>query len=314
MSELDDIRAFVEIVDTGSLSRAAKRLGLSKSIVSRRLARLETKLGGRLLRRTTRGISPTDAGAEFKLRSERILADLEAACDAVAQRGDEVVGLLRVAVPLSFGLRHVAPLLAELASRHPKLCIDAAYAERAVDLIAERFDAAIRLGRLKDSSLVARRIAPIRGAVVASPSYLARHGRPETPGDLAKHEALIRTDQSGSARWQFRAGQRLISVRPEGRFKADNGEALLQAAIAGLGVAVLPTFLVSPAIERGALIPLLLDYPLPEAGLYLVRPPGTLAPGKVRALTDLLLERFGGEPCWDAPQIPARRPTTLAPV
>jgi DNA-binding transcriptional LysR family regulator len=311
MSELDDIRAFVEIVDTGSLSRAAKRLGLSKSIVSRRLARLETKLGGRLLSRTTRGISPTDAGAEFKLRSERILADLEAACDAVAQRGDEVVGLLRVAVPLSFGLRHVAPLLAELASRHPKLCIDAAYAERAVDLIAERFDAAIRLGRLKDSSLVARRVAPIRGAVVASPSYLARHGRPETPGDLAKHEALIRTDQSGSARWQFRAGQRLISVRPEGRFKADNGEALLQAAIAGLGVAALPTFMVASSIESGALIPLLLGYPLPEAGLYLVRPPGTLVPRKVRALTDLLLERFGGEPCWDASQMTARRPTPV---
>ena len=218
-----------------------------------------------------------------------------------------MLGFLRVAVPLSSGLRHVAPLLAELASRHPKLTIDAAYAERAVDLIAERFDAAIRLGRLKDSSLVARRIAPVRRAVVATPGYLARHGCPKTPGDLAGHEALIRPDQSGSEVWQCRVGQRLVSVRAEGRFKADNGEAILQAAIAGLGVAALPTFLVSPAIENGTLTSLLPGYPLTEAGLYLVRPPGTPVPGKVRALTDLLLERFGGEPCWDACQMMARR-------
>ena len=307
MSELDDIRAFVEIVDAGSLSRAARRLGLSKSIVSRRLARLESNLGGRLLSRTTHGISPTEVGAEFKRSAERILADLDEACGAVAQRGDEVIGLLRIAVPLSFGLRHVAPLLVELASRHPKLRIDAAYAERAVDLVAEGFDAAVRLGRLKDSSLIARRIAPIRRAVVASPGYLARHGCPETPGDLARHEFLMRPDQSNSAVWQFRAGQRLISVRPEGRFKADNGEAILQAAIAGLGIAALPTFLVSPCIESGALVALLPSYPLTEAGLFLVRPPGSPIPGKVRALTDLLLERFGGEPYWDACRMAARR-------
>jgi len=219
-----------------------------------------------------------------------------------------VIGLLRVAVPLSFGLRYVAPLLAELASRHPRLRIDAAYAERSVELVAERFDAAIRLGRLRDSSLVARRIAPIRFAAVASPGYLARHGRPETPGDLARHEALIRTSPSGSGLWQFRDGQRLVTVRPEGRFMADNGEALLQAAIAGLGVAVMPTFLVSPSLESGALVPLLPDYPPPEAGLFLVRPPGTPVPGKVRTLTDLLLERFGGEPAWDAGRTLARRP------
>ena len=202
-----------------------------------------------------------------------------------------MIGLLRIAVPLSFGLRHVAPLLAELATRHPKLRIDAAYAERAVDLIAEGFDAAVRLGRLKDSSLIARRIAPIRRAVVASPGYLARHGCPETPGDLARHEFLMRPDQSNSAVWQFRAGQRLISVRPEGRFKADNGEAILQAAIAGLGIAACPPSWFRPAIESGALVPLLPNYPLTEAGLFLVRPPGSPVPGKVRALTDLLLER-----------------------
>lgn len=307
MSELDDIRAFVEVVEAGGFSRAAGRLGVSKSIVSRRIGRLEAALGARLLSRTTRGINPTEAGAEFKQRAERILAELEEARDAVAQRGDAVVGLLRLAVPLSFGLKYVAPLLAELAARHPRLRIDAAYSDRYVDLIGERFDAAIRLGSLPDSSLVARRIAPIRGVVVASPAYLARHGRPRTPDDLAKHEALIHANRSTGETWRFRAGRRWVSVKPEGRFRADNGEAIVQGAIAGLGIAMLPTFLVSDAIESGALEVLLAGCEAPEAGLYLVRPPGAHVPGKVRALSDLLVERFGGEPYWDNCQMKSRQ-------
>ena len=162
MAELDDIRAFVEVAETGGFSRAAQRLGVSKSIVSRRLARLETELGARLLSRTTRGVSPTEAGVEYKARAERILVDLDEAREAVAQRSGEVVGRLCLSVPLSFGTSHVAPVLAELAARHPKLTIEAAYSDRFVDLVAERFDAAIRLGTLRDSSLVARRIAAIR--------------------------------------------------------------------------------------------------------------------------------------------------------
>jgi DNA-binding transcriptional LysR family regulator len=150
---------------------------------------------------------------------------------------------------------------------------------------------------------VARRIAPIRGVVVASPAYLELHGRPRTPDDLTKHEALLQTARGDIKVWQFRRGRRTVSVRPEGRFRADNGEAILQAALAGLGVAMMPTFLVSSALESGALEPLLGEYELPEAGLYVVRPPGTHVPGKVRALTDLLVERFGGEPYWDQCQM-----------
>jgi DNA-binding transcriptional LysR family regulator len=306
MSELDDIRAFVEVVEAGGFGRAARRLGVSKSIVSRRISRLEADLGARLLSRTTRGISPTEAGLEFKARSERILSDLDEARDAVAHRSGEIVGHLRVSVPVSFGLRHVAPVLADLAARHPKLAIEAAYSDRVVDLVAERFDAAIRLGTLKDSTLVARRIAPIHTVLVASPAYLARRGPPATPEDLTKHECLLYTGTPEREQWRFRLGRRWISVRPEARFRADSGEALLEAAIAGLGITALPTFLASSALESGALEILLQDHAMSEGGLHVVRPPGAHVPGKVRVLIDRLVERFGGEPDWDKCQMSAR--------
>lgn len=294
--ELDDIRAFVEVAEAGGFGRAGTRLGLSKSMVSRRVARLEAELGARLLSRTTRGVAVTEAGVEFKEHAERVLAELDAARDALAQRGDEIVGSLRVAAPLSFGMSHLAPVLAELAVRHPKLQIDASYSDRYVDLIGERYDVAVRLGTLEDSSLVARRIAPIKVAVVASPAYLAAHGAPQRPEDLTSCEALMQ----GSEVWRFQDGRKTITLRPEGRFKADNGQALLAAAAAGLGVAMLPTFLAGPAIERGEVVPLLMDFPMPEAGLYVLRPPPAgHMPGKVRALTELLIERFGGKPYWD---------------
>lgn len=296
MSELEDIQAFVEVVEHGGFSEAARRLGVSKSIISRRVARLEADLGVRLLSRTTRGIAPTEAGLEFKLRGERVLADLEEARDAVAQASETIVGSLRVAAPLSF-LRHTAPILAELAGLHPRLKVEAAYSDGRVDLIAERFDCAIRIGNLPDSSLVARRIAPIRGVLVASPAYLDRRGRPTTPAELAEHELLVRTGLGDGETWRLAKDDGHFSITPNGRFKADNGEALLHAALAGLGIASLPTFLLD---ERSGVIleQVLPDYRLPASGLYLVRPPGA-APGKVRALTDLLVDRLGGEPYWD---------------
>ncbi len=298
MIELEDLRSFVEVTESGGLNRAAIRLGISKSIVSRRITRLEAELGARLLTRTTRGISPTEAGIEFKVRCDRILADLEEAREAVSQQGGAVRGRLRLSAPLSFGVRHVAPVLAELASAHPDLEIDVSYTDRVVDLIGERLDAAIRIGSLRDSSLVVRRIAPVHAVLVASPDYLSRHGRPRTPQDLVGHECLIYTG-SLVPEWQFRSGKRWISVRPEGRIRSDSGEAILQWAVAGLGIADLPSFLVSDAIESGALEPLLLDCPRPEYGIHVVRPPGSHVPGKVRVLIDTLVDRFGGAPDWD---------------
>lgn len=304
MSELDDIRAFVEVADAGGFGRAAKRLGVSKSIVSRRIARLETDLGTRLLSRTTRGISPTETGIDFKARAERILADLGEARDAVAHHSGEAVGVLRISLPLAFGLRHVTPLLAELLSRHPRLEIEASYSDRFVDLVGERLDAAIRIGELKDSSLVARRFARGTAVIVASPAYLARHGRPAVPGDIVGRECLIYSGSAGRD-WVFQVGRRRVVIRPEGRFRADNGDAILDAAKLGLGIAALPTFIASDDIQTGELVPLLTEYPMPEYGLYVVRPPGAHLPGKVRVLIDLLVERFDGEPRWDPCQMAA---------
>jgi DNA-binding transcriptional LysR family regulator len=298
VTEFEDLRTFVEVVESGGLNRAAARLGVSKSIVSRRITRLEADLGTRLLSRSTRGISPTEAGMEFKARCDRILAELEEARDAVAQQGRSVRGRLRLSAPLSFGVRHLVPVLADLARAHPDLEIDVSYTDRVVDLIGERFDAAVRIGSLRDSSLVVRRIAPVHAVLVASPDYLARHGRLGMPQDLAAHECLIYT-ASLVPEWQFQSGKRRISIRPEGRLRSDSGEAILQWAMAGLGIANAPSFLVSNAIESGALEPLLLDYPQPEFGLHIVRPPGAYVPGNVRVLIDTLVERFGGTPEWD---------------
>lgn len=309
MLDLEDIRTFVEVVEVGGFGRAGQRMNLSKSMVSRRVSRLEAELGAQLLSRTTRGVAVTEAGLEFKERADRVLAELEAARDDLAQRGEEVIGALRISAPLSFGMNHLAPVLAELATLHPKLQIDAAYSDRYVDLIGERYDVALRIGSLPDSSLVARKIAPIRVAVVASPGWVEKNGMPQRPEDLEGCEAVMQANEV----WRFQDGRRAVTVRPEGRFRADAGPAILAAAVAGLGVAALPTFLAGHSIEQGELVPLLLDYPMPEAGLYVVRPPpASHMPAKVKALTELLLERFGGEPVWDVCAMRRRRADGLA--
>jgi DNA-binding transcriptional LysR family regulator len=302
MSELDDIRAIVAVIDNGGFARAARHLGISKSIISRRIAHLEADLGSRLLNRTTRGISPTAAGLEFKMRGERILNEFTEARDAVARQHGEIIGRLRLSLPLFFGIRYITPLLAKLCTDNPRLEIDAAYSDRHVDLLGERFDAAVRLGSLKDSTLVSRRIAPIRLTLVASPAYLSSHGTPQSPHSLSEHECLVYTGPTERYIWQFRVGHRRTSILPAGRFHADNGEALLQAAQAGLGIGAFPSYLAADAIEAGRLVPLLTDFPLLERGLYVVRPPGSYVPAKVRALIDLLVETFDGEPIWERRQ------------
>ncbi len=298
MIEIADMRCFVEVLESGGFNRAAVKLGLSKSIVSRRIARIERELGTRLLSRTTRGMSPTEAGADFKARCERILAEIDAAREAVAQHSGGLTGRLRIAAPLVFGVRHIAPVLGELAKRHPKLEIDVSYSDRIIDLIGERYDAAIRIGTIRDTSLIARRLAPARAALVASPAYLAVHGTPRVPADLVKHECLIYTG-STVPDWHFRAGKRSIAIRPTGRLRSDSGAALLEWALAGLGIAALPTFISGDQIHAGALVPLLMDYPTPEFAVHVVLPPGATASAKLRLLIDALAERFGGEPYWD---------------
>jgi DNA-binding transcriptional LysR family regulator len=295
MLDLEDVHAFAVVAEAGGLSRAGSRLGMSKSMLSRRLTRLESYLGVRLLARTTRGVALTEAGADFKAYADRIVGEMQAGRDAVSREG-QATGRLRIAAPLSFGATHLGPVLAELALRHPQLEIQTSYSDRRVDLISEGFDVAVRLGSLPDSSLVARRIAPMHATLVASPGYVARAGAPETPADLEGHEAV----RQGEEVWRFYDGGREVAIRPQGRFVADSGQALVAAVKAGLGVSLLPSFLTVPAISRGELVKLLPGYPVPEAGLYVVRPPpGNPTPVKIKVLTELLVERFGRDDRWN---------------
>lgn len=294
--DMEELQTFVEVADAGGVSPAALRLGVSKSIVSRRLARLEAELGIQLLARTTRGAALTEAGATFRDYAARVCAEIEAARETILPTG-ALRGRLRVAAPLSFGPTHFAPMLAQMAHRHPELHIQTCYSDRFVDLIAEGFDCAIRVGYLPDSNLIARKIGPIYTKLVASPGYIKAHGAPETPDNLIAHEALLQ----GTEAWQFMEGDKVITTRPQGRFKADNGIALVAAATAGLGIAYLPDCLTYEHVNSGALVPIMTRYPPPPAGVYVVRPPGQHPARKIRMLTELLIESFGQSPHFAGP-------------
>ncbi|MFC6338294.1 LysR family transcriptional regulator [Pseudomonas sp. CCM 7891] len=294
--DIEELQTFVEVADAGGVSPAALRLGVSKSIVSRRLTRLEADLGIQLLARTTRGAALTEAGATFRDYAARVCAEIDVARETILPAG-ALRGRLRIAVPLSFGPTHFAPMLAEMARRHPQLHIQTCYSDRFVDLIAEGFDCAIRVGYLQDSNLIARCIGPIYVSLVASPDYVKAHGSPESPEELAAHEALMQ----GTEAWQFMDGDKTITVRPQGRFKADNGTALVAAATEGLGIAYLPDCLTYEQVTSGALVPIMTRYPPPSAGAYVVRPPGQHPARKIRILTELLIESFGQSPYFAGP-------------
>lgn len=288
MPNLEDLETFVAVADTGGVSPAARRLGLPKSIVSRRLGRLETELGAQLLTRNTRGAALTEAGATFREHAARAVAEIDAARESVSPNG-ELRGLLRIAVPMSLGFTHLSAMLARFAARHPLLQLHVAYGDRFVDLIGEGFDMAVRIGYLQDSALVARRVGGVGATLVASPEYVRAHGAPKSLEDLQSHPALMQ----GTESWRFRDGDKIVVFHPQGRFKADTGFALVEAVLAGLGVIALPEFLADKHLASGKLVQLLPQYPIPEAGLYIVRPPGDHPARKVRVLTDYLLEQFG---------------------
>jgi DNA-binding transcriptional LysR family regulator len=293
--DLLDVLAFVRVVETGAFSRAAERMGMAKSIVSRRVKRLEEQLGARLLTRSAQGASPTDVGSAYYERAANILAELEAAEEVVAEAVTQIAGPIRMSAPLSFGVQYLAPALAEFAAAHPRVELDIALDDRVVDLIGGGYDLAVRIGSLPDSALVARRIAPVRKVPVASPAYLAERGRPEHPRDLSGHDILLYSNEQ----WRFRVGRSWEHVRGRPRMRADNGEMLRAAAVAGLGICVLPSFIAASAFETGALEPLLTDYPMDESGLHVVMPPGRATTARVRALVEFLAGRFGPEPSWD---------------
>jgi DNA-binding transcriptional LysR family regulator len=289
--DIEDLQTFVAVADARGVSAAARRLGVSKSIVSRRLFRIEAELGVQLLARTTRGAALTEAGITFRDHAARASAEIDTARETILPTGD-LRGRLRVAMPLSFGPTHFAPVLAEMAHQHPQLQIHTSYSDRFVDLIAEGFDCAIRVGYLQDSNLIARRVGPVYGKLVASPDYIKLHGAPETPEQLVTHQALMQ----GTEAWQLMDGDKITTVQPQGRFKADNAMVLAAAAVAGLGIAWIPDCITYEHVTSGALVPIMSRYPPPPAAVYVVRPPGQHPARKVRVLTEMLIEYFEGNP------------------
>ena len=299
MTRFDFLQAFVRVAETGSFSEAARRLGLSKSMISRQVSSLETELGVRLLHRTTRSLSPTEAGRAYLERCQRILADLDEANQLVSQLQTTPRGRLRVSAPLSFGIGHLSSALPGFLERYPEIELDMNMTDRHVDLVEEGWDVAVRIGRLADSSLICRRLAPIRRLAAAAPSYLERQGTPLAPQDLEGHDCLTHGNMV-SFEWRFVSSENQpLPVAVHGRFHADNGDVLRDMAVAGVGIVMLPTFFLGDDIRAGRLVPLLGAYIPLDVSLNAVYPHGRHLSPKVRAFVDYLAECFGPEPYWD---------------
>lgn len=295
---------FTRVVSSGSLSAAARDLGLSPALVSRRLAALEARLGVRLINRTTRSLHLTDEGAGYYEACARILGEIDEADAAAAAGRVEPRGVLKVALPASFGHQHVAPLVPLFAQRYPKVQLGLSLSERQVNVIEEGFDLAIRIAELEDSSLAARKLAPNRRVVCASPEYLRRHGTPRTPQELAGHNFLVASwerDFSLTFEYKDPEGKR-GEVRVSGRYACDNWEVLREWALAGLGVALKSTWDVRRHLEDGSLVALCPGYTFDtDVAIYAVYPHRRYLPAKTRAFIEFLAESFGPEPYWDRP-------------
>src|SRR5688572_16279747 len=298
---LNEMSVFSRVVAAGSLSAAARDLGVSTAGVSRKLAALEARLGVRLLNRTTRKLALTDEGANYHEACARILAEIEEADAAAAARTVEPEGALKVALPASFGHLHIAPLVPRFAERYPKVRLALSLSDRTVNLVEEGFDLAIRIGELEDSALAARKLAPNRRVVCASPAYLKKHGTPRRPEELLQHNCL--PTQDFQMNWEYRdpAGKRGM-VRVSGRYACDNWEVLREWALAGLGVALKSTWDVRRHLEDGSLVSLLPGYTFAtDVAIYAVYPHRRHLPAKTRAFIEFLAESFGPEPYWDKP-------------
>lgn len=294
------MQVFARVATLGSFSAAARALAMSPAMATRHIDVLEDRLGARLFFRSTRKLTLTEAGQRHLQAVERILAEIEEAEAEAAASTVEPRGTLRLNAPLAFGLRQAMPAITAFAGHYPALSVDVGLTDRFVDLVDEGWDLAIRIGTLADSSLTARSLAPIRVALCAAPDYLARHGTPQTVADLADHNCLGYTlpTPSNAGRWAF-GHDASITVQVSGALRVNNGDALLEAALAGLGIIFQPTFIVADDLRAGRLVPLTLDHPLPRFGnLHAVFPGGRQPPAKVRLLIDFLALRWRGAP-WD---------------
>ena len=301
LDRVTGMQVFARVAALGSLSAAARALGMSQTMATKHIAAIEVRLGVKLLHRTTRRLSLTEAGRGYLEAAERILGEIDEAEADAAAASHEVGGMLRISVPVSFGIRQIGPLLPDLLSRHPALSVDLGLNDRYVDLIEEGFDLAVRIGRLQDSTMIARRLAPCSVLVCAAPAYLARHGRPATVAELGRHACLIYT-LSRSADpdvWAF-GPKGEVRAAVGGTLRANNGDALVAAAIAGQGLVSGPAFMLVDAIGDGRLVVLDLDHqPTPLDGVFAVYPANRRPPAKVRAFIDHMIAVYSPAPPWE---------------
>lgn len=297
---INDLLIFAHVVKEGSLSAAGRALGFSSAVVSKRLQRLEEQLGIRLVNRSTRKLSVTEEGARYHEYCVRVLVELEEAEALITRGSRQPRGTLRVTVPSAFGRLHIAPLVPEFLRRYPELRLSLHLTDHVVDLIEEGFDMALRIGDMKDSNLVARQLGIDRRFVVATPSYVEKHGAPGTPGELAQHNALLFANPAPLDQWQFVARDgRTQTVRVSGNFETNNCDALREALLADAGIALRPTWDVGKDIRAGTLQVLLPDYVQPSYNIQAVYPSRRHLSQKVRVFVDLLRERFGDKPYWE---------------
>ena len=299
MDRIAAMQTFVRVVEAGSFVRAAEQLGLSTTAASRQVAELEAHLGGRLLNRTTRSLSLTDAGRVYYERCLPLLAELEEAEAQVGRQSVAPSGLLRLTAPMSFGAERIAGLLAGFRARHPQVAVEVSLSDRLVDLVEEGFDLALRITAQLDPSLVARRLCTVRIVCCAAPAYLARAGTPKTLQDLARHACLIYTNSPRSDEWTFSGPSGQESIAVKGGWRANSGDILRVAALAGEGIICQPTFLIGEDLRCGRLVPVLPDYHLPDLAMHAVYPSRRHLSAKVRALVDYLASELGDPPPWD---------------
>jgi DNA-binding transcriptional LysR family regulator len=293
LPDFEGLAIFAKVVEMRSFAGAAAELKLSKATVSKAVSRIEKRLGARLINRTSRRLALTDAGRQLAGRAADILAQGEAAEDEALAQASVPRGLVRLAVPMSFGLLHIAPLLPEFLTSYPEVSVDLHLSDAMVDLIGEGFDAAIRIAALPDSSLVARRLCEMQRYLVGSPAYLNKHGRPKHPLHLAQHRCIGYSYTTTHETWRFTKDGKSATVRPSGPLRVNNGDAMMPALIAGVGLGILPEFILRGALAAGRLERLLPDWSLPAGAVYWVTPPGGPRPKRVEVLADFLVEKLG---------------------
>ncbi|RIX42549.1 MAG: LysR family transcriptional regulator [Rhodocyclales bacterium GT-UBC] len=293
MDRLDAMHMFVRVAELGSFSAAAQQLDLARSVVTRQIAALEAHLGVKLMARSTRRLALTSAGTAYLEKCRVILNLVEAAETDVAEERMTPRGNIRIGLPLSYGLKRLAPLLLEFSQRYPEVSLDMDYTDRRVKLIEEGIDLSIRITRRLDPGDIARRIGTGYMHVVASPAYLARHGEPQHPSELVHHECLGYTNAGGSTAWQFMVDGQLSAFHVHSRLNANNGDVLTEAAAQGLGISCAPDFIAEAFFQAGRVVEILKDYPCPELGIYAMLPSNRHVPHRVRVLMDFLGERLG---------------------